>query len=49
MKPQTNNKGNTEEDISVSFPWMLSYEPCPDTFVWYINKKNNRNRTQKFF
>jgi hypothetical protein len=39
MKPQTNNKIKTEEDISVSFPWMLSYELCPDIFVWYINKK----------
>jgi hypothetical protein len=49
MKPHTNNKGHTEEDISASVPWKLSYELSTDNFVWYINKENNRNRTQKIF
>jgi hypothetical protein len=45
MKPH--NKDHTEEDISVSVPWKLSYELSTDNFVSYINKENNRNRTQK--
>jgi len=49
MKPQTNNKGKTEEDISVSFPWILSYELYPDIFVWYINKKTTEIELKNSF